>query len=59
MKIGYLIAQYPAVNHTYILREVLSLRRSGFDVMAVSVRQPDRSVKSLTQEEASEESRTF
>ena len=59
MKIGYLIAQYPAVNHTYILREVLSLRRSGFDVMAVSVRQPDRSAKSLSQEEASEESRTF
>ncbi|MGH8318289.1 MAG: glycosyltransferase [Steroidobacteraceae bacterium] len=59
MKLGYLIAQYPAVNHTYILREVLSLRRRGFDIYTVSVRQPDRTAETLSDKEAEEESRTF
>lgn len=59
MKLGYLIAQYPAVNHTYILREVLSLRRRGFDVVTVSVRRSDRSGKSLSETEADEQRRTF
>ncbi len=59
MKLGYLIAQYPAVNHTYIMREVLSLRRRGFDVSTVSVRRPDRQSSALSQEEAAEEKRTF
>ncbi len=59
MKLGYLIAQYPAVNHTYILREVLALRRSGFDVRTVSVRRADRPGRSLSGDEAAEERRTF
>jgi glycosyltransferase involved in cell wall biosynthesis len=59
MKLGYLIAQYPAVNHTYILREVLSLRRRGFDVVTVSVRRSDRAGDSLSEAEADEQRRTF
>ena len=59
MKLGYLISQYPAVNHTYILREILSLRRHGFDVIPVSVRRSDRPSGTLSEEEAAEESRTF
>lgn len=59
MKLGYLIAQYPAVNHTYILREVLSLRRHGVDISTVSVRRCDRSGEKLSEEELAEAGRTF
>jgi glycosyltransferase involved in cell wall biosynthesis len=59
MKIGYLISQYPAVNHTYILREVLSLRRRGVEVLPVSVRRPDRAAAALSEEEAAEAQQTF
>lgn len=59
VKLGYLIAQYPAVNHTYILREVLSLRRKGFEVVTVSVRRSDRPAGTLSEQEADESRRTF
>ncbi|HVS71060.1 MAG TPA: glycosyltransferase family 4 protein [Phycisphaerae bacterium] len=38
MRIGYVVSRYPAVSHTFILREVLGLRRLGWEVMTVSVR---------------------
>jgi colanic acid/amylovoran biosynthesis glycosyltransferase len=58
-KLGYLISQYPALNHTFILREVRSLRSSGFEVHTVSVRRPDRALTQLSAEEADEHRRTF
>jgi glycosyltransferase involved in cell wall biosynthesis len=58
-KIGYLISQYPAVNHTFILREVLVLRRQGLDLHTVSIRQSDRAIDALSAEEAEECRRTF
>lgn len=42
MKIGYLVSRYPAINHTYLLREVRSLRGLGFDVFVISIAPPDR-----------------
>ena len=59
MKLGYLISQYPALSHTYVLRQVLALRRHGFDVRVVSVRRCDRPLTALTAEEADEAQRTF
>lgn len=59
MKLGYLIGQYPAVNHTYILREVRSLRKHGFEIVTVSVLPCDRPRGTLSEEEAAEERRTF
>lgn len=59
MKLGYLISQYPAVNHTYILREVLALRRRGIEVVPVSVRRADRARGALSEEEAAEARQTF
>lgn len=58
-KLGYLISQYPALNHTFILHEVRSLRRAGFDVHTVSVRRPDRPLDKLSAEETDEQRRTF
>jgi glycosyltransferase involved in cell wall biosynthesis len=58
MRLAYLISQYPAVNHTFILREVRQLRAIGWDINTISVRGCDREVQELTQEEVEEYSRT-
>jgi len=59
LQLGYLVGQYPAVNHTYILREVRVLRSLGFSVRVVSIRRPDRAISSLNAEEADESRQTF
>jgi colanic acid/amylovoran biosynthesis glycosyltransferase len=37
MRVGYLATHYPAVSHTFVLREVLALRRLGVDVETFSI----------------------
>ena len=59
MKLGYLVSQYPARTHTFVLREVRALRSSGIDVCVVSVRSCDRPVAELSADEAEEAMRTF
>jgi len=59
MKLGYLVSQYPALSHTFILCEVLALRRCGIDVRVVSVRECDRPMSSLSADEAQEAQQTF
>jgi colanic acid/amylovoran biosynthesis glycosyltransferase len=59
MKIAYLLSQYPAVNHTYLLREIRQLRECGFDVRVASIRACDRSPDRLTEIEREEAARTF
>ena len=58
VRLGYLVSQYPAVNHTFILREIRILRGLGFDIRVVSIRQPDRALADLSAEEAEECRRT-
>lgn len=41
MKIAYLTSRYPAVSHTFIRREVATLRRRGINVETFSVRRSD------------------
>jgi glycosyltransferase involved in cell wall biosynthesis len=53
-RIGYLVSQYPAVNHTFILREIQTLRRTGFEIHVVSIRTPDRPATTLSADEAAE-----
>jgi colanic acid/amylovoran biosynthesis glycosyltransferase len=38
MKIAYLCARYPAVSHTFVLREVEALRRLGVEIATFSIR---------------------
>jgi colanic acid/amylovoran biosynthesis glycosyltransferase len=59
MKVGYLISQYPALTHTFVLREVRALRQRGFEVSVVSIRSCDRSPVELNADEADEARRTF
>jgi colanic acid/amylovoran biosynthesis glycosyltransferase len=53
------VSQYPAANHTFILREILELRRLGFDIPVASIRAADRPVDRLSAEEQEEERTTF
>ncbi len=59
LQIAYLVSQYPAVSHTFILREIRGIRRLGFEVRVASVRAADRPVESLTPEEREEQRATF
>jgi glycosyltransferase involved in cell wall biosynthesis len=38
MKVAYLCALYPAVSHTFVLREVNALRRLGVEIATFSIR---------------------
>ena len=59
LRLGYLISRYPAVNHTFVLREIRTLRALGFDIRLVSIHKPDRLPKLLSEVEADEYRRTF
>ena len=59
MRLAYLVSQYPAINHTYILREIRTLRAIGFDIDVISVRPPDRPPSKLSAEELEELRETY
>lgn len=58
-RIAYLVSCYPAISHTFILREVLALRRRGFEIHTASINPPDRDRSKLTQDERQEAENTF
>jgi len=58
LRIGYLVSKYPAVSHTFILREVLALRERGVEIEVASINSaPVRDT--LTQDEQHEADHTF
>jgi colanic acid/amylovoran biosynthesis glycosyltransferase len=59
LRLAYLVSRYPAVSHTFILREVLALRRLGATVAVASVNAPDRAEARMTDSERSEASATY
>jgi len=59
IRLAYLVSQYPAISHTFILREIQRLREVGFDVRVASIRDPDRPLEQLTAEEREEQRGTF
>ena len=54
VRLAYLLSQYPAVNHVFLLRELSLLRRSGFEIHAFSIRGPDRPLSAMTDLEREE-----
>ena len=58
-RLAYLVSRYPAISHTFILREVLSLREQGIHIRVASINSPDRPPEGLTAEERSESEATF
>jgi colanic acid/amylovoran biosynthesis glycosyltransferase len=57
-KIGYLTSEYPAISHTFILREVEELRRRGVSIETFSVR-PARASGVITETDRRERDQTF
>ncbi len=55
----YLIGQFPAINHSYLLAEVRHLRAIGFDVRVASVSPPDRPLEELSPIEREEAERCY
>jgi len=58
-RIAYLVSQYPAYSHTFILREVRQLRQLGVDIAVASINLPDRPFDKLTDVERGEAEQTF
>ena len=54
IRLAYLVSQYPAINHTFILREISTLRELGFDIEVISIRAPDRPIEKLSSVERKE-----
>ncbi len=40
MRVAYVVGRYPAVSHSFILREVLALRDLGVEVETISIHRP-------------------
>lgn len=58
-QLGYLVSQYPAYSHTFILREVRGLRERGFTIAVASINAADRPAARLTAIEREEHAETF
>jgi len=54
LSVAFLLSQYPAVSHTFLLQEVLGLRARGFRIETASINQPDRPLHRLPAQEAAE-----
>jgi hypothetical protein len=42
MRIAYVMNRFPNLTETFVYHEVEAIRRRGFDVVTVSIRQPKR-----------------
>jgi len=54
LSVAFLLSQYPAVSHTFLLQEVLGLRSRGFRIETASINRPDRPLHRLPAQEAAE-----
>ncbi len=54
-KVVYLASEYPGISHTFIFREIRSLRQQGFHVMTASIRRPGNLEKMTAEEKADAE----
>ena len=54
VRLAYLLSQYPAVNHVFMMREIRLLRQCGFEIHAFSIGGPDRPLAAMTSVEREE-----
>ena len=59
IRIAYLVSQYPAVNHTFILREIRELRKLGAELYVASISDADRPTEKMTEDEREEALATY
>lgn len=58
IKLVYLASEYPGISHTFIFREIQTLRSMGFEVATASIRKPEH-LSRMTGKEHDEALRTF
>ena len=58
-RIAYLLSRYPAISHTFFLKEVLGMRERGLTIEVASINLPDRPRQDLPPVEAAEADHTF
>lgn len=58
-RVAYLLSRYPAVSHTFFLKEVLGLRQRGLSIEVASINPPDRPKDKLPAVEAVEADQTL
>ena len=58
LRLAYLTSEYPAVSHTFILREIQELRKQSIDVYTASVN-PSRNLDNMAPEEIAESRATL
>ena len=56
---AYLISRYPAISHTFILREIQRLRALGHTIFTASINAPDRGIQTMEPYERQETNDTF
>ena len=56
---AYLVSRYPAISHTFILREIVRLRALGHRIFTASINPPDRATQAMEGEERQETDNTF
>jgi len=59
MRLAYLVSHYPAITHTFVLREIRSLRQQGFDFEVLSTHGADRLLDQMSPVEREEAARTW
>jgi colanic acid/amylovoran biosynthesis glycosyltransferase len=59
LRVGYLLSRYPAISHTFFLKEVLGLRQRGLTIEVASINYPDRPRQDLPPIEAAEADHTY
>ena len=56
---AYLVSRYPAISHTFILREIQRLRALGHTIFTASINPPDRATDAMEGYERQEAQDTF
>jgi colanic acid/amylovoran biosynthesis glycosyltransferase len=59
LRLAYLVSEYPAVSHTFILREVRRLRTKNFDVHVASINSPRQALAEMAADDREETAKTF
>ncbi|MEY2688434.1 MAG: hypothetical protein RL375_2632 [Pseudomonadota bacterium] len=58
-RLAYLVSRYPAISHTFILREVQRLRARGLSIATASINPPDRPLAAMDAAERHEAEATY
>lgn len=59
VRMAYLVSAYPALSHTFILREVLGLKARGLTIVTASINPDARPIERLTDDERTERKLTY